>query len=75
MNINADSLRKELENIWRSQEKLENSLAEMHTEVKVLKSRMNDIEEWISDLKDRIIENIHSEQQIENQIKKNMKAV
>ena len=33
MNINADSFRKELENIWRSQEKLENSFAEIHTEL------------------------------------------
>ena len=41
MNSNADSLRKELENIRRNQEKLENSFAEMQTELKALKSRMN----------------------------------
>ena len=34
MNSNADSFRKELENIRRNQEKLENSFAEMQTELK-----------------------------------------
>ena len=34
MNSNADSFRKELENIRRSQEKLENSFVEMQTELK-----------------------------------------
>ena len=33
-NSNSDAFRKELENIRRSQEKLENSFAEMQTEVK-----------------------------------------
>ena len=37
--------KKELENIRRSQEKLENSLAEMQTELKAIKSRMNNAEE------------------------------
>ena len=45
INSNEDNFRKELENIWRSQEKLENSLAEMQTELKALKSRMNSAEE------------------------------
>ena len=44
-NNNADSLRKELENIMRSQEKLENSFAEMKTELKAIKSIMNNAEE------------------------------
>ena len=44
-NSNADSLRKELENIRRSQEKLENSFAEIQTELKALKARMNNAEE------------------------------
>ena len=42
---NADYFRKELENIWTNQEKLENSFAEMLTELKALKSRMNNAEE------------------------------
>ena len=45
MNGNADSFKNELENIRRSQEKLENSFAEMQTELKALKSRMNNAEE------------------------------
>ena len=45
MNNNADYFRKELENIKRNQEKLENSFAEMQTELKALKRRMNNAEE------------------------------
>ena len=45
LNSNADSLRKELENIRRSQEKLENSFADTQTELKPIKSRMNNAEE------------------------------
>ena len=70
INSNADYSRKELENIRRNQEKLGNSFAEMKTELKALKSRMNNREERISDLKDRIMEITQSGQQTENQIKK-----
>ena len=66
MNNNADYFRKELENIKRNVEKLENSFAEMQTEVKTIKSRMNNKEEWISDLEDRIMETTKSGQQTEN---------
>ena len=45
MNSNADYFRKELENIRRSQEKLENSFAEMQGELKALKRKMNNAEE------------------------------
>ena len=45
MNSNANSLRKEIENIGRSQEKLENSFAGTKAELKALKSRMNNAEE------------------------------
>ena len=41
MNTNADYFRKELENIRRSQEKLKNPFAEIQTELKALKNRMN----------------------------------
>ena len=40
MNSNTDYFRKKLENIRRSQEKLENSFAKMQAELKALKSRM-----------------------------------
>ena len=52
-NSNADYFRKELENIRRRQEKLENSFA---AELKALMSRMNNAEVRISDLEDRIME-------------------
>ena len=52
MNSKADYLRKELENVWKSQEKLENSFAEL----KALKSRMKNAEERISELQDRKME-------------------
>ena len=41
MNTNADYFRKELENIRRNQEKLENSFAEMQADLKSLKSKMD----------------------------------
>ena len=45
MNSNADYFRKEMKNIRRHQEKLENSFAEMQAELKALKSRKNNAEE------------------------------
>ena len=44
-NGNADYFRKELENIMRSQGKLENSFAGMQTELKPLKGTINNAEE------------------------------
>ena len=55
INGNADYFRKKLENRRKSQEKLENLFAGMRTELKAPKNRMNNVEEWISDLEDRII--------------------
>ena len=70
MNSNADALRKELENIRRSQEKLEHSFAETQTELTAVKTRMNNAEERTSDTEDRIMEITPSGQQTENQMKK-----
>ena len=42
----------------------------MQTEIKALKSRMNNSEEQMSDLEDRIMEITQSGQQTENQMKK-----
>ena len=75
MNSNADSLRKKTENIRRSQEKLENSSVEMQTELKTIKSRMNNADKIISDVEDRIMKITQTGQQSENQMKKNMKAI
>ena len=51
LDINSNSYysSKKLENIRKSQEKLENSSAEMQTEIKALKSIINNSEEQISD--------------------------
>ena len=70
MNSYIDSFRKELENIMRSQDKLENSFAEIQPELKAIKTRMNNAEEWISDVEDRIIEITQTGQQTQNQMKK-----
>ena len=45
MSSNADSLRKELETIRRNQVTLENSLAEIQTKLKAVKTRTNNAEE------------------------------
>ena len=74
MNGNADYFGMELENIWRSQEKLEDPFVERQAELKIPKSKTNKGEKWISDLEDRTKENIQSRQQTENQMK-NMKAI
>ena len=60
INRNADNCKKELEIIRRSQEKLENSFAEMKTELMRMNSRMTNTEEIISDLEDRIMETTQS---------------
>ena len=62
MSSNADSFRKEIENIRRSQGKLENSFIEMQIELKALKSRMHHAEDWISDMEDKIMEITQSRQ-------------
>ena len=69
MNSNANTLRKELENIRRSQEKLEHSFAEIQTELRAVKTRMDNAEQ-ISDVEERIMEITQSGQQTENQMKK-----
>ena len=49
---------------------LENSFAEIQTELRAVKTRMNNAEERISDVEDRIMEITQSGQQTENQMKK-----
>ena len=69
---NADYCEKELETI-RSQETLENSFTETKAELKSMNSRMNNAEERISDLEDRLMVITQSEQQAESQMKKKKK--
>ena len=65
---NTDYCKKELETIRSSQEKLENSFAETKDELKAMNSRMDNAEEWVSDLEGRIMEIIQSEQETEGEI-------
>ena len=75
MDNNADYFRIELENIRRNGEKLESAFAEAQTELKSLKRRMNNAEEQISDLEDRIMEITQSGQQTKKkESEKHMKA-
>ena len=66
MKSNAETLRKELENTRISQEKLENSFAEIQTKLRAVKTRLNNGKEWFSDVEDRIMEITQSGQQTEN---------
>ena len=70
MNRSAESLRRELEHMRRSQEKLENSLAETQTERKAIKTRRNNADEGISEVEDRTMELTQTGQQTENQMEK-----
>ena len=60
----------ELENIKRNQEKLENSFAEIKAELKAINNRMNNAEEWISDLEDSMMKITRLGQQTESQMEK-----
>ena len=51
INRNVDHCTKELETIKRNQSKLDNSIAEIKSELKVMNSRLNNAL-WISDLKE-----------------------
>ena len=75
INSNVDYFIKKLENTWLSQEKLENSFANMQTELNTLKSKMNNVEQCIRDLEDRLVEITESGQQTENQMKKHERSI
>ena len=55
MSSNTDTLKKELENIRRSQEKLEHSFAEIQIELRAVKTKMNNAKEQISDMEEGIM--------------------
>lgn len=67
---NADYCKKELETVKGCQEKLENSFAEMKTELKAVnsKKKKNNVAEEINDLEDRIMEIAQSEQQTKSRM-------
>ena len=67
---NSDSLRKEIENIRRSQENLENSFADLQCELRAVRAGRNNAGERISDVEDRRKQITQTGQQTENQMKK-----
>ena len=56
INTNAEYFKKELKNIERNQEILTNWFAEIKAELKAMNSRMDNTEERINGLDDRIME-------------------
>ena len=62
---NADHCNEELETMKRNQSKLDNSIAMIKTNLEAMTSRLNDTEEQISDLEDRIMEITQSKLQTE----------
>ena len=75
IDINADYCKKELETIKRNQVKLENSFAEKKAELKPRHSKLNNVEEQISDLENKIMKIIQLEQKTERQMKKNQSNI
>ena len=59
---NPDYCKKTLQTMRRSQEKLQNSFAEMKAELKAMNSRMKNSKEGVSELEDRIMEITQLEQ-------------
>ena len=66
--VNTDHFNKELENIKKTQSKKDNLISEIKSTLETKNSRLNDTEEHISDLEDRIMEITQSEEQTERQI-------
>ena len=66
--VNTDHFNKELENIKKTQSKKDNLISEIKSTLETMNSRLNDTEEHISDLEDRIMEITQSEEQTERQI-------
>lgn len=66
---NADHCNKELESIKKNQSKLDSSIGEIKTNLEAINSRLNNKEEWISYLEDRIMGITQSEWQSERKMK------
>ena len=61
-------LTKKLENVKQNQSELKTTIPEMKNTIQVINCRLDNTQECISDLEDRIIEITQSEQQKEKQI-------
>ena len=66
---NADHCNKELQSIKKNQSKLDSSIGEIKTNLEAINSRLNNKEEWISYLEDRIMGITQSEWQSERKMK------
>ena len=71
IDLSKDYFNKVLETIKKTQPKIYSSIFENKSTPEEANSWLNDTEECISDLEDRIMEITQSEQQIERQMKKN----
>ena len=74
IDTSADNCNKELETIKMNRSKLDNSTAEIKTNLEAMTSRINDTEESVSDLEDGIREITQSEQKTEKQMYRKAKA-
>ena len=70
IDVHSENFNKELENIKKTQSEMKNSTDEIKNTLEGIYGRLSDTEGHISDLEDRIMEITQSEQQKENQIKK-----
>ena len=74
INRNAHHCNKEINTIKKNQSKLDNSIAKVKANLEAMNNRLNNAEEWIINLEDRIMEITQSEQQTEDEWKKKVKA-
>ena len=67
-------LNKELENIESNQTELKNTITEMKNTLEGINSRINEAEEWVSQLEDRVVEIIAMEQNKEKRMRASLVA-
>ena len=70
INRNTDYCKKITKNYKEESRKIANSFADMKAELKVMNIRLNNAEDYMSGLEDKIMKINRSEQQTERQIKK-----
>ena len=66
---------KELENVKNNQIELKNMVNEMKNTLEGINTRINEAEEWISKLKDRVVETTAVQQSKEKRMKRNEDSV
>ena len=71
MNKHSENFNKNLENIKKNQTEMKKTITEIKNILKVIHSRLNDTEEWISELEDGVVKITQSEQEKEKKNEKN----